>query len=294
MTAITIYEPINVGDYIQISRNTDDYAILDLWASKRRGSDTGNTADNYTRIALAFLDEVDKPIQAVIYPDLEAWSQRLKGAINTRRTKVYAIKSLFTFAHTLGYLRINPGVLLQATNKEHTKHRKVLTEEEVINLVNSELSPRDEAILRVLYSSGCRVSELINLRWQDVIEQPDGRAILVIRGKGGKTRESGISAGARRSMIGQKAAGAAGVDPVFLSNRKKAMHRTTVNWLFYKLRSVTEKDPSPHWMRHSHISHALARSANPVDVQEQVGHSSLEVTTGYAHKQRSSADYLPI
>lgn len=294
MTEIVHYEPINAGDYLQISRNTDDDALLDLWAAKRRRSDTTNTAATYTRTALAFLDAVGKPIQAVTYPDLEQWAQGLAGAINTRRTKVSIIKSLFSFAQTLGYIRVNPGVLLQAPAKEHTKHRKVLTEEEVITLVKSDLSPRDEAILRVLYSSGCRVSELIGLNWQDVIELPGGNALLVIRGKGGKTRESGISAATYRAMLGQKAPGAIGADPVFLSNRKQRMHRTTVNWLFSKLKKLIDKDPSPHWMRHSHISHALARNANPVDVQEQVGHSSLEVTTGYAHKQRSSSDYLPI
>jgi integrase/recombinase XerD len=51
---------------------------------------------------------------------------------------------------------------------------------------------------------------------------------------------------------------------------------------------------SAHWFRHSHATHALKRGANVVDVQEQLGHSSLSVTTGYAHKQKSSADSLAI
>jgi len=72
------------------------------------------------------------------------------------------------------------------------------------------------------------------------------------------------------------------------------MERTTVNHLFGKLGKVIGRKISPHWMRHSHITHALQRGGNAVDVQEQVGHSSLAVTTGYAHSTMHSSDYLVI
>ena len=52
------------------------------------------------------------------------------------------------------------------------------------------------------------------------------------------------------------------------------------------------KPVSAHWLRHSHVSHALARGANPAAVQAQVGHASLATTTGYAHADRYSSDYL--
>lgn len=285
----------NVGEYQLIERNTNDDRLIEMWASKSRRSDSSNTADNYRRQAEAFMLAVGKPLQAISYPDLQEWAQGLTGAINTRRTKINTVKSLFSFAHKLGYIRVNPGVMIEPPAKEETKHRKMLSEEEVIKLVSSDLSARDEAILRVLYSSGMRVSELINLRWQDIIEQPNGKAILVIRGKGSKTRESGLSASAYKAILNLKPAiGLDMTDYIFKSNRNRQMDRTTVNWLFGKLSEKLGKDISPHWFRHSHVSHALARGANPVDVQEQVGHSSLQVTTGYAHKSESSADYLVI
>lgn len=292
-TEMIVYEPTNAGEYQLIERDTNDDRLIAMWASKSRRSDTGNTAANYQRIAESFLVTVGKPLQAIAYGDLAAWVAGLVGAINTRRTKVNAVKSLFSFAHKLGYIRVNPGVMVEPPAKEETKHRKMLSEEEVIKLVSGGLSARDEAILRVLYSSGMRVSELINLRWQDVIEV-GSKAVLVIRGKGSKTRESGISASAYKTMLNLKPAFAEGSDLVFLSNRKRQMDRTTVNHLFTKLGEKIGKDISPHWFRHSHVSHALARGANPVDVQEQVGHSSLQVTTAYAHKTKSSSDYLAI
>lgn len=293
-TAITIYDRKNAGEYTQLDRSTSDDQLLRMWATKHRKSDSGNTAETYTRTAQAVLAAIGKPLQAINYADLEAWAQALNGSINTRRSKIYTVKSLFRFAHRLGYIRVNPAEMLEAPAKEETKHRKMLSEEEVIALVHSDLSARDEAILRILYSSGCRVSELINLRWQDVIAQGD-KAILVIRGKGSKTRESGISAAAYRSLLNIKPTiGLDVADYVFKSRQNRQMDRTTVNWLFSRLSKKIGHKISPHWFRHSHVSHALARGANPVDVQEQVGHSSLTITTGYAHKQRSSADYLPI
>lgn len=282
------YEPINMGDCRLIRKDTDDDELIRLWVEKSRRSGSENTRDTYDRIARAFLVDVGKPIRAIMYDDVAWWAESLSGKINTKRTKINAIKSLFSFALKLGYIAKNPAIILEAPRDEETKHRKMLSEEEVIRLIASpDLSARDEAILRVLYSSAMRVSELCDLKWQDVITQGD-KAVLIIRGKGGKTREAGISAGAYKAMLAQRK----GNGYVFLSELGKNMHRTTVNWLFKKLSARLGKNISPHWFRHSHISHALARGANPVDVQEQAGHSSLAVTTGYAHKTKSSSDYL--
>ncbi|RIK40319.1 MAG: hypothetical protein DCC55_15435 [Chloroflexi bacterium] len=284
----------NAGDYQLIERNTDDSKLVAMWAYKSRRSDSNNTARQYERIAHNFLATTGKPLQAINYQDLQTWQVGLGGAINTRRTKINAVRSLFNFALKVGYIRVNPALMIGPPQHEEAKHRKMLSEEEVIKLVSSDLSARDQAILRVLYSSACRVSELINLRWQDVVEVNDGKAILVIRGKGSKTREVGISASAYKAMLTICPAFVEPTGYVFLSNRKRQMDRTTVNHLFKKLRKVVGQDISPHWFRHSHISHALARGANPVDVQEQAGHSSLQVTTSYAHKTKNSSDYLVI
>lgn len=287
-----IPQPTNVGKYYLIEQSTTDDRLIDLWASKSRRSDTGNTESNYLRIAQEFLAEVGKPIQAITYGDLAGWVQGLEGSINTRRTKIGAVRSMFSFAHRIGYVRMNPALMIEPPAKEETKHRKLLSEEEIVRLIAIAPTIRDEAILRVLYSSGMRVSELCNLRWHDAIWL-DGKAILVVRGKGGKTRESGISGASTKALLKLKPAGADDQGEYIFSGRNgKPIDRTTINWLFSKLSKRIGKKISPHWMRHSHVSHALARGANPVDVQEQVGHSSLQVTTGYAHKTRSSSDYL--
>lgn len=283
---IVVYEASNVGDYGIVQRGTNDSQIVMLWVNQ---STSKNTRQQYQRVADGFLASVGKPFQAVTLSDLQGWQAGLNGKVNTIKLAINAVKSLFSFLHKTGYIKLNPAVMLKAPKAVETKHTKTLTEEQVIKLVSGNISTRDQAIIRVLYSSAMRVSELCNLRWADVIEQGN-KAILVIRGKGEKTRESGISAAAYQAMKAQRTES----EFVFTSNRGRQMDRTTVNYLFTKLRSVVGKDISPHWTRHSHITHALQRGANPTDVMNQAGHSSLAVTTTYAHSAKHSSDSLII
>lgn len=131
------------------------------------------------------------------------------------------------------------------------------------------------------------------MQWCDVTPIKDDKAEIVIRGKGGKTRKSGISAAAYAAMVAIKPKVSNDDDHVFTTHAG-VIDRSTVNHLFKKLSKIIGKDISPHWMRHTHVTHALARGGNAVDVQEQVGHSSLAVTTGYAHANKHSSDYLVI
>lgn len=289
-TEITVYEPTNSGNYGIVARSTNDGGILDMWIAQ---SNSVNTRQQYARVAAAFLSYVGKPLQAIALGDLQSWQASLTGKPNTNKLHVNAVKSLFSFMHKVGYVALNPAVMLKAEKSVETKHTKTLTEEQVIRLVTSaNLGKRDEAIVRVLYSSAMRVSELCGLQWKDVVEAGN-RAILVIRGKGGKTRESGISASAYAAMK-QLRNGASDTDFVFLSNRRQQMDRTTINHLFVKLSAIVGKDISPHWLRHSHITHSLQRGANPTDVMHQAGHSSLAVTTTYAHSNKFSSDVLAL
>lgn len=289
-TEITVYEPTNSGNYGIVARNTNDAGILAMWIAQ---SNSENTRQQYARVAAAFLSYVGKPLQAIALGDLQSWQGSLTGKPNTNKLHVNAIKSLFSFMHKTGYVALNPAVMLKAEKSVETKHTKTLSEEQVIRLVTSaRLNTRDEAIVRVLYSSAMRVSELCGLQWKDVVEAGN-RAILVIRGKGGKTRESGISASAYAAMK-QLRNGASDESFVFLSNRNQQMDRTTVNHLFVKLSAIVGKDISPHWLRHSHITHSLQRGANPTDVMHQAGHSSLAVTTTYAHSSKFSSDVLAL
>jgi len=295
--AITNVSPLgNEGDYSLIARDTDDYHLLALWLAQHPSP---HTQRQYTRQARLFLEYQAKPLQAITFTDLSAWATQLTGADNSRKVKINAIKSLFSFAHRVGYLRVNPAIMLKPPRTPDRRHAKVLKEGEIHALI-AHAKPgargaRTKAIIRTLYSAGLRIAELCALTWADVIPTKDDKANLIIWGKGAKQREAGISADTHAALLAIRQ-GAPDSAPVFRSRSGKPMDRTVIMRMLRKLakQAGIERPISPHWFRHSHATHALARGANPGDVQAQLGHASLTTTSGYIHSSKSSADYLSV
>lgn len=286
------YELTTTGPSL-LPADTTDAQIVYMWVYK--GERSPHTQRLYQSVASQFLAHVGRPIQAVTYADLDDWAKSLAGKPATRRTKIDVVKSLFSFATRMGYLRLDPASVLASPKLPDRKHRKTLTEEQVIHLIGAARNKRDAAILRTLYSSGCRISELCTLTWADVVETQNGKAELHLWGKGSKSRRAGISAATYTALLAIRGDAGDG-DYVFRSNRGNPMDPSVVQRQIKRLaqRVGIEAAVSPHWFRHSHATHALRRGANPVDLQEQLGHSSLSITTGYAHRERSSADVLAI
>jgi len=285
----------NAGEYGLIPAETDDRRLVELWAGKPRRSTTGGTAANYLRFWVRFRGEVGKPIQAITYDDLDRWVNGLAGAPATRKTAISYCKSLFSFAARVGYIRLNPAAAIGTPGLPATVHKKVMDEGDVHALIHAATCRRDRVLIRCLYSSGCRISELLGLTWGDVVAIGDGRGELHVFGKGGKPRPVVISADTFRQLI-QLRQGAGKGDPVFVSNRGNAMDRTVVHRMIRQAArdAGIDGDVSAHWLRHSHASHAIKRGASLGAVRDQLGHSALSVTSVYVHADDTSADYLSV
>jgi len=139
-------------------------------------------------------------------------------------------------------------------------------------------------MLRFLYESGCRVSELCGLTWRDVQPRENGQAQVTIFGKGDKTRHVLISRRLHTEL--GRLRGEAGPDaPVFPSRSGQALDQPAVFRVIQAAakRAGIPQGVSPHWFRHAAASHALDNGAPISLVKEQLGHSSLEVTSVYVH-----------
>ena len=168
----------------------------------------------------------------------------------------------------------------------------ILSEEEVIKLLDINVidnySCRNKAMLELMYSSGLRVSELINLKLQDIDLTSD---IVRTFGKGSKERVVPIGDYAkeylekyiyeyRSSMLKKKNS-----EYIFLSSRGDKMTRQA----FFKIvkRIAKEKginkELSPHTLRHSFASHMLKYGADLRTIQELLGHSDISTTQIYTH-----------
>lgn len=150
---------------------------------------------------------------------------------------------------------------------------------------------RDRAFLELLYASGLRVSEAIDLRMQD-IHIDDG--YLRCRGKGKKVRV--VPFGRRASLWLQRYLNEGRprlvnqneVDTVFLSRLGKALSRKTM-WQIIRKRAVLagiDKPVSPHTLRHSFASHLLSNGAPLRVIQEMLGHADIGTTQVYTHVDR--------
>ncbi len=241
---------------------------------------------------------VGKPLRLVTVGDVQNFSDSLAHLADASRARsLSAIKSLLSYGHRVGYFAFNVGAPVRLPRTKDTLAERILPEELVIKMLTLEPGARNRTMLRTLYSTGVRVSELVALRWRDVVERDDAAQITVY-GKGSKTRVVLLSAGTWDALAAIK--GDAGPDDaLFRSSRGGGpLDARQVGRIIRAAarRAGIDKAVSPHWLRHAHASHALDRGAGIHLVAATLGHSSVAVTGRYLHARpgESSSKYLAV
>ncbi len=158
----------------------------------------------------------------------------------------------------------------------------------LIDFKNSDKKPllyRDKAIMELLYSSGLRVSEISNVKLDDL---NFGEAIIKVVGKGNKERIVPIGSKAL-SAINYYLDSREDLKPksryLFLNFRGNKISTRSISRIIkkYALISGISKDISPHVLRHTFATHLLGSGADLRSIQEMLGHSSLSTTQKYTH-----------
>jgi integrase/recombinase XerD len=292
----------NAGDMQLVAQGTTDAQLVRLWLSSGKRAGSAATQDTYSRIVQRFFTCVGKPLQAVTLTDLQDWRETLTGSAATQRTNIAAVRSLFAFAVKVGYLRMSPAVMLETPKVQQQQDARTLTQADTLRLFDACQTAQETALVRVLYGSGARVSEVLALKWQDVQPRQNGAgAVLRIRnGKGGKARQAGINAAAYAALVALRTEDTQPTGFVFSTRNGTALDRHAAHKLLKrvlsraKLQEAKDAPVSCHWLRHTHATHAIAAGAPLTDVQAQLGHASLNTTTIYAHATAYSADKLPL
>jgi integrase/recombinase XerD len=202
---------------------------------------------------------------------------------------------LLSFGHETGYLTFNVGAAVKLRPNRDDLARRILDESAVARLIESGGTGRNRLILKLLYVSGVRVSELCRLTWSDGQPRQESGQITVF-GKGGKTRAILLKPRVWQELLASR--GAAGpADPIFPSRKGGALDASQVRRIVYSAarHAGLSQKVSPHWMRHAHASHALDRNAPIHLVQATLGHASVSTTGRYLHARpnESSGLYLP-
>lgn len=287
MADLAIIESRNIGEQVAVNAN-DDHQLVGLWLATKRNA---LTVDQYQRIIRAFLDFVAVPIRAVTLNDMIAYTDSLSHLRpSTQAQRTACVKSLLSFAHKVGYTRVNVGATIRAPRGKDTLNERILTEEQVLRVILAATNQRDAALVRMLYRSGGRISEIVTATWADLIEKPKFGQVTLL-GKGGKTRTVQLPLDLL-ALLHQIKGDAAPEDRIFPISRQRAW---TIIKRLAKQAGITDK-LSPHWFRHAHATHALDHDAPLSLVSATLGHSGLEITGRYIHNRpdESSGDYLTV
>lgn len=273
-----------------------DQHLIEMWLHGK----SPHTADAYRRDVREFQCFLEgKPLAKVTLNELMSYSDALRRqgrSPSTVKRKLSAVKSALSYGLRIGYLDANVGAVFKLQKTDDTLAERILSEFEVLRLIDAASPGRDRILLRFIYESGCRVSEVVNLTWQN-LQPRDNAGQARIFGKGNKTRVVLLTSQLWTDLMTLRGA-APGDAPVFRSQRSPGrLSRSDVNDLIKKCarRAGIQGNVSPHWLRHAHASHSIERGAPIHLVQATLGHSSLQTTGRYLHARPtdSSARYLP-
>ncbi|MBD1929493.1 tyrosine-type recombinase/integrase [Trichocoleus sp. FACHB-90] len=261
----------------------EDQELLWMWLHAK--SDRTRTV--YREEAQKFLAWVNKPLKAATLVDLYRYvDSRGDLAPATLARIVNTLKSLFRFAHEAGYCPVNVALKLKPPKVRNRLAERLLTQQDVVRLIENATSDRNKVLLLLAYTTGLRVSEICGLKWRDLVAK-EGGGQLVVRGKGGKTRYLWLPTPVWMAVERLRGTASAS-DPVFTS-RKEGGHlsRSMVMRIVRAaaLKAGIDAPVSPHWLRHAHASHALERGAPLHLVQHTLGHSQIQSVAVYLHVQ---------
>lgn len=274
----------NYRNYLKYERNYSD-----------------NTVSAYINDLNKYEEFLKKNILESDAEDLEKYLKYIGGMQSTTVAhKITAIKSYFNYNIKRGIVKNNPAN--KVSRPKLAKHLpEYLTEEEVSKLLDVEIkSPydfRNKTILELLYSSGIRISELVNIKTPNYDSE---ECLIRIMGKGSKERIIPLGDYAinimndymnnYRPLINKKF-----TDYIFINNRGDRISRQFIFKVIKKeaLKKGIKKEISPHTLRHTFATHLLKNGADLRIIQELLGHENISTTQIYTHvtNNKLKSDY---
>jgi integrase/recombinase XerD len=245
-----------------------------------------------TPLSLVSLEQ----LQAFVPVNLKDPARPLSKASQCRA--ISSVKALFRFALLIGYLKVDVGRMLKVPALENRLAERILPESKMLLLIELEPNVRNRNLLRFLYASAGRVSEVCALIWGKIQGREDGTGQVTFFGKGSKTRHVFLTPSVYVELMTLR--GAAGDDsPVFPSRKSGGALTRAQVWRIVRnaaRRAGLTGNISPHWFRHAHASHALDRGAPISMVQATLGHASIATTGKYTHARPNdgSMRYLAV
>lgn len=268
-------------------------AKIYLVCKKMAGCSEG-TLENYQIMLTSFFKTIGKQPEEVTANDIRMWlywyQEERKISLRTLDKYREYISRFFGWAHGEGYIQANPAKNVESIRYEE-KPREALTQVELEYLRLACKTKRERAIVEVLYSTGCRVSELANLKITDI----DWREKTVrLFGKGKKHRVSFLNAKAEVALLAYLDTRTDQNNSLFVSVRKpygslsKDAIEKVMRTLAQRISDKTQKKITPHVLRHTTATNALSSGMPIESISLLLGHENIETTMIYAHTSLDS------
>lgn len=224
--------------------------------------------------------------------DIREWLIDL-GAVklseNSKRRMISAVRGFYKFLMFEGHMTLNPAEDIVAPQKGFYLPRFLNQSEIEVLLATPDTSTenglRDRAILELMYASGLRVSEAVNIRVQDVDLDA---GVLTCTGKGSKTRRVPVGSSAVEWLKSYQAIRRKieniEIDRLFVNSNGSPLTRQAI---YASITGYAEKcgflGVSPHTLRHSFATHMVQNNADIRSVQQMLGHVDISTTQIYTH-----------
>jgi len=278
-----------------LNNNIIDSYCDSIWVEKGLSKNTISSYSSDLKQLEKWLANKEIDIQSCSEIDLNSYlAEKIdQGVLASSINRILSsVKGFFNWLVHTNIIKLNPSELIESP-KIGRKLPVNISEQDVEKILNAPdcktvQGKRDKTILELLYATGLRVSELTNLK----LNQVDiTRGIIRVMGKGGKERIIPVGETALawlKSYIDLVRSQLAINDDnlfIFLSNKGKQISRK-VCWSLivgYSKKSLENKVISPHSLRHAFATHLLNHGADLRSVQMLLGHSSLSTTQIYTH-----------
>ena len=261
-----------------------------------------NTIDAYRRDLYDFAGVCDSNLENVDRMKINSFVRSLKER-NLKASsvirKVASIRGFFKWATSMNILEKNPASTLEQP-KVPQKLPKVISLDEINEILRLNLTPLERVIIELLYSCGLRVSELVNLKINDI--DLNSKYVRCF-GKGSKERIIPLGEIAKK-VVNEYLPYRDLAIRKFEINSKKLLiadngnfvNRQYVYTIIHERGKLINKNISPHTLRHSFATHLLENGADLRVVQELLGHSDVSTTQLYTHisKKRLKEVYFGI
>ena len=280
-----------------LTKAENDHQLITTWLLDKQSKITRR---QYQLNIKQFLDFIGCAIDQVKIEDLQQYVRMLEMKGNkpsTIKGKLSIVKSLFSFAFSVGYITSNVAVLVKSPKVHKRIASMRINHDDIRKMVEGARCERDRLIIKMMYFLGLRVSEVLRLTWKDFYID-NGEMKVFISGKGNKERSLIVPNELYQELLQLKTE--YNVNYVFTAyQRDEMLRRQAVNMMIARLKKRLGIDSNihPHKFRHEHSMSALDSGCDIHLLSRSLGHSSVAITEGYylnGREKQSSSTYISL